>query len=134
MIKEKITSLIKTENKSNKKKIENLVFALVLLIIVLISINVIFKDNKKPKQETTSSEININPKTSIENDIEKKLEEILSNIKGVEDVKVLITYSETEKLVPLYNESSSQSTTEETDNEGGTRTIESFNNNKDTNN
>lgn len=47
------------------------------------------------------------------------------------DVKILITYSETEKLVPLYNESSSQSTTEEKDTEGGTRIIESYDSNKE---
>ena len=47
MIKDKITSLIKGDNKNNKKKIENLVFAFVLLVITLISVNIIFKDNKK---------------------------------------------------------------------------------------
>ncbi len=133
MLMEKMTALIKKDNKNNKRKIENLVFALILLVITLITINIIFKDkpNKNNNLEKSSSEININTDTTIENDIEKKLEEILSNIKGVDDVKVLITYSETEKLVPLYNENSSQSTTEETDTEGATRTIESYNNSKE---
>ena len=129
MIKEKITALIKKDNVNNKKKLENLIFALVLLIITLVSINIIFKGEKsknKPVEETK-----IETENKINNNMEEKIEEILSQIKGVENVKVLITYSETEKLVPIYNESSSQSTTEETDNEGGTRTIESYNNNKE---
>ena len=53
-----------------------------------------------------------------EQNLEKKLEDILSQIKGVERVKVLITYSETEKVVPIYNESSSKSSTAEKDNDG----------------
>ena len=42
MIKEKITALVKKDEKNNKKKIENLVFAFVLLVITLITINIIF--------------------------------------------------------------------------------------------
>ena len=64
-------------------------------------------------------------------DIEKELEETLGKIKGVEDVKVLITYSETEKVVPIYNESSSQSSTQEKDTEGGERKIETYDTNKE---
>lgn len=46
MIKEKITALVKKEQKPNKKKIENLVFALVLLIITVIFVNNIFSKDK----------------------------------------------------------------------------------------
>ena len=65
------------------------------------------------------------------NELEKELEETLGKIKGVEDVKVLITYSETEKVVPIYNESSSQSSTQEKDTEGGERKIETYDTNKE---
>ena len=40
-----------------------------------------------------------------ERDLESDLENILIKIKGIDDVQVLITYSETEKFVPVYNES-----------------------------
>ena len=59
------------------------------------------------------------------------MEETLGKIKGVEDVKVLITYSETEKVVPIYNESSSQSSTQEKDTEGGERKIETYDTSKE---
>lgn len=131
MIKEKITALVKKDEKNNKKKIENLVFAFVLLVITLITINIIFKgDKKKEKTNVIGIETKqVSSDTTV--DMEQKLEDILIRIKGVDEVKVLITYSETEKLVPIYNESSSQSTTEEKDTEGGTRIIESYDNNKE---
>ena len=100
MIKDKITSLIKGDNKNNKKKIENLVFAFVLLVITLISVNIIFKDNKKVKNQNTV-EINSKEIETTSKDIQKELEEIIKQIKGVEDAKILITYSETERLVPI---------------------------------
>lgn len=112
MIKEKIKSLIKKDDKNNKKKVENLIFAFVLLVITLISINIVFKDNKKTKNQNII-EISNKEVESTSKDIQKELEEIIKQIKGVEDAKILITYSETEKLVPIYNESSKQSTTEE---------------------
>ena len=44
---------------------------------------------------------------------------------------MLITYSESSTLVPIYNVSSSTSTVEEKDTSGGTRTTETQNNQKD---
>lgn len=46
-------------------------------------------------------------------------------------VQVLITYSETSQVVAMYNETQNISNTEETDTEGGTRTIESTDINKE---
>ena len=50
--------------------------------------------------------------------IMKSIQAAVGSTKGVEKVKVLITYSETEKVVPIYNESSSKSSTAEKDNDG----------------
>lgn len=131
MIKEKITALVKKETKHNKKKIENLVFALVLLIITILIINNVFSKDKKSiiKQDKIIEETISNKEK--ERDLESDLENILIKIKGIEDVQVLITFSETEKFVPVYNESSSQSTTTEKDTEGGERLIESIDSNKE---
>ena len=119
MIKDKITALVKKENKPNKKKIENLIFTIVLLIITLLMIKIVFKSSDKNNlvNYSTNSTISSN-NFETEQNLEKKLEDILSQIKGVERVKVLITYSETEKVVPIYNESSSKSSTAEKDNDG----------------
>ena len=131
MIKEKITALIKKDPKTNKKKVENLAFTLILLIITLFSIKNIFKNERNLKYDDEVKFDQKIEKLDEERNIEKELESILSKIKGVEKVNVLITYSETQKLVPLYNENSSRSSTEEKDNDGGERKIESTDVNKE---
>ena len=55
------------------------------------------------------------------NSLEEKLEYILSNINGVGNVDVLITYNETEEIIPVYNTKDKTSVTNETDSTGGTR-------------
>ena len=55
--------------------------------------------------------------------MEEKLEDILSNVKGVGRVKVMITYSKTSQIIPMYDEDSSTSITEEKDSGGGTRIV-----------
>lgn len=57
-------------------------------------------------------------------ELEKRLEEILSNINGVGKVKVLITYSESSQVVAMYDETSKTSNTKESDSTGGTRDIQ----------
>lgn len=136
MIKEKLKNIFqkKEEDGNNKKKIENLVVFLVILIITLIVINVIWNGDKKEdknidsnkKLADTSIQNNndnnlVNEKT--ETNLTTDLEEILSNINGVGKVKVMITYSETSSIVPVYNEESTMQNTEETDSEGGSRKV-----------
>ena len=58
------------------------------------------------------------------NSLEEKLEYILSNINGVGNVDVLITYNETEEIIPVYNKTDKKSITNETDSSGGVRIIE----------
>ena len=59
------------------------------------------------------------------------MEYILSKIKGVGKVDVLITYSESSSIVPVYNVNLSTSKIEEKDTSGGVRTTETENNQKD---
>ena len=134
MLKERLTKIFKEEG-NNKKKIENLVFFLIILVITIVAINFIWKDDKKDdtntndnskKLATTSQE-----QTYQEDSFETKLENILSNISGVGNVKVLLTYNETEELIPVYNESDKRSTTNEVDSEGGTRVIEEVDSSKE---
>lgn len=134
MLKERLTKIFKEEG-NNKKKIENLVFFLIILVITIVAINFIWKDDEKndtntndnsKKLATTSQE-----QTYQEDSFETKLENILSNISGVGNVKVLLTYNETEELIPIYNESDKRSTTNEVDSEGGTRIIEEVDNSKE---
>lgn len=129
---EKIKSLIiKKTEKNNKKTIENLVVFVIILIITLIVINTIWKDDKNKDSGDNKmfskvvNKIDENTKevSGKEDDTEEKIENILSKIDGVGKVKVLITYSSTSMVIPLYNEDSEESLTEENDKEGGTRKI-----------
>lgn len=139
MFKDKLANLIakKGENKqgNNKKKIENLVFFIVVLIITIVAINIIWNGDKTKvdgqEKNTTSKQLASNATnntvTTTSSDgeqLEVKLENILSKIQGVGEVNVFVNYSESSEIVPMYNENSKVSNTEETDTSGGVRKIE----------
>lgn len=119
---EKLKNLFKDKN----KKVENLVVFLIILVITLVVINNIIKEDKKeePKKYEKAELASTSSEDVAHNDLELRLEKILSKIEGVGEVSVLITYSQSSRIVPMYNESTSKSVTEETDTSGGTRTIE----------
>ena len=141
MFKEKFgnlkNSLIKSEKKDSKKSVENLILLAILLIIVIVAINYIWKDNEKAKKDNANStkvlaDTNIiEENTSQNSDLEQKLKKILSNISGVGEVEVLITYSQTSVVNPIYNEDYGESVTEEEDTSGGKRKVSSTTNKKE---
>ncbi len=126
LFQEKIKDLvIEQKQKGSKKNIENLVVFLIILIVTFIAINTILKDDKKPKSEeqiynskSLETEITEQSKGNESDDLEKRLEDILSQIDGVGNVSVLITYSQTSEVIAMYNENSKESFTEEADNDG----------------
>lgn len=139
MFRDKLKQLISKDKEgvegNDKKKIENLVFFIVLMIITIVIINIIWNGNKETNKEqgnTVSKKLALetneisqdNESDSINNDIETKLETILSKIEGVGEVKVFINYSESSEVVAMYNENSKISNTEESDTSGGTRKIQ----------
>lgn len=127
MLKDKLKDfLISKEEEPNKKKIENLVVFIIILIITIIVINVIWngdKENNNTKSDSnkklaeTTQEVNEYQEILINNEdkLVMDLEEILSKISGVGKVKVMVTYAETSKTMPVYNEENSQESTEEKD-------------------
>lgn len=138
MFRDKLKKLISKDDEeqqgNDKKKIENLVFFVVLLIVTIVIINTIWngksqvtkqENNTTSKQLATTIQNDITQSTTqITDDLEVKLENILSNIQGVGDVKVCINYSESSEVVAMYNETSKVSSTEEADTSGGTRKIQ----------
>ena len=130
---------------NDKRKIENLVFFIVVLIITIVIINVIWngndeKQNKEVTNDTSKQLATTNSNQNVSTSqneaestevLEKKLEDILSKIQGVGEVSVCINYSESSEVVAMYNENSKTSTTEENDDSGGTRKIEETDTQKD---
>ncbi len=120
---------------NKEKRIENLVSFLIILVITLIIINKILdnsneNNNNKNEIKDDYSAVQVSSENVVTESLDKKLENILSKINGVGKVSVLVTYSESSSLVPIYNVSSSTSTVEETDTSGGKRKTETENNEK----
>lgn len=137
MLRDKLNFLKPREDGNDKKKIENLVFFIIILIITIIAINTIWSDNTKKNK--SKENINDNSKqlasstieTSSDLGLEPKLKNILETIQGVGKVNVFINYSESSETVAMFNENSKTSTTEETDTSGGKRIIEQKDTQKD---
>lgn len=139
MLKEKVKNFINKKTEGNSKKtIENLVVFLILLIITVIAINMIWSKDKEQAEEAPSTykvlaskDDNSNIIEKSEYDLQTELEDILCKMHGIGKVDVLITYSQTSTVVPMYSETQSSTVTEEKDSGGGSRTQESSNVNKE---
>lgn len=125
----------KESNGEEKKKIENLVVLVLVIIITVVAINYIWNGNKKENktvtEDSTKKLAENKEEDSKSDDLEMKLENILAKINGVGNVKVLVTYSQTSRVIPMYDEDSTQTTTEETDSSGGTRITNEISSKKD---
>lgn len=112
-----------------KRKTENLIVLLILMIVVVVAINYIWNGNSTNNNQTNNEEnINASLITKVSNEekndnLETKLEEILSKIEGAGKVKVMITYSESSVTQPIYDENLKATNTIENDDSGGTRSI-----------
>ena len=125
---------------NNKKNIESLIFFIILLVITIIIINNIWQGDKTTnKQDNTinSKQLAVKDNKTNDNqnsnsdDLEVKLESILSKIQGVGEVKVMLNFSESKQVVAMFNENSKVSNTEETDTSGGVRKIQETDTQKD---
>lgn len=136
MLGEKLKKVFKENGeKSSKRQIENIIFLIIILIVVVIAINRIWtKEEDKNKINDNDDKIlaqtidtNINDTQKSQNSdyysLQDRLETILETIEGVGKVKVLINYSETSSVVAMYNETVTESSTQEKDTSGGTRNV-----------
>jgi len=127
---------IMPKEQNPKKRIENLIFLIIVLIITLFVINTILKkDNIKTEDVEDEKEqitkVLANNKQNSKVEIEEKLEEILSTIKNVGKVKVFINYSESSDIIPLYDETITTSSVKEEDSTGGIRNTDQTETQKD---
>lgn len=104
------------------KKTSNLVLIGILLVIILISMNYIFNDDTISNGKSTMAlSENIDEVTE---SVEKRLANIISKIQGVETASVMISYSSTEKIVPVYDTKEDVDTTTEEDRTSTKKTVE----------
>lgn len=134
----KLKQIITSFNKKDDKgKIESMIFLIILAIITIVIIKIIIKKpindktNKNDIKQMAKENVNINTQIESKNEIENKLEKILSKLDGVGQVNVMITYSKAEEIEPVYNENSKEEITQENDKQGGVRTINQQESNKE---
>ena len=99
---------IKNITKDKEKRTQNLILLVILLVILLISINLIFDKNSNNESNITKKAESDESVSSVSNnidqtDLEKKLENILSQISVISDVSVVLTYSQDTKQNVVYN-------------------------------
>ncbi|AEV68666.1 stage III sporulation protein AG [Acetivibrio clariflavus] len=122
------------KNDKNNKVGENLIILIIIGIIIIIAGSTLFDgEGKKDKNiASNKAENNIDEKAEEvsvigvndeKTDLQKSIEEILSQINGVGKVDVLVTYSSGREIVPYSDVKKSDEITEEKDSTGGTRKI-----------
>ncbi len=115
--------------KEKKKVIENAVIVIIIGIIIIIAGSSFWgegdkKDTKIKIDENNATEVASKAVSSKEDlNVEKKIEEILSQIEGAGQVKVMITYASGKELVHAYDVKNNENSTDEKDSGGGTRKI-----------
>lgn len=120
---------------NKEKRVENLISFLIILIVTLLIINRILK-KEDVREYTNETDVemagpsNFNENLNQDN-LEQKLEKILAKIDGVGKVSVLITYTESKSIMPVYNTNLNKSKTEENDEAGNKKTSETINEEKE---
>jgi stage III sporulation protein AG len=102
-------------------------FELIIIIIIIVAIIAIFASSYIKPQDSTTTQQEVKTDTNQENqtqDMEAKLEAVLSKIKGAGHVRVMITYESGPELVPAIDSSSQKSTQEQTGQNSTTTTTE----------
>ena len=115
-----------SDENDKKRNIENIIVFIIILIVTVLIINVMWSSNDKKaenKSEDTTKVLAQATSSFEKDDLETRLEDILASIDGVGKVKVLIKYSESSSVVPMYNETTSESTTKETDGDGANKDV-----------
>ncbi|MBQ2836108.1 MAG: hypothetical protein IJE68_04675 [Clostridia bacterium] len=134
MLKELFKKSVEGNNKDKKKQIENIVVFIIILIVTVLIINNMWsgeeKQNTEPINDTSKVLAQIST-SSEKDDLEKRLENILETINGVGKVNVLIKYSESSTVVAMYNETTSESITKESDGDGGSKDVKETENKKE---
>lgn len=96
----------------------------ILIVVIVIPTEKKSSDNNIDKTEE-SQQFNEIQNSSYEAELEKKLADILSNVDGAGAVSVMITLDESEEIVLQTDSSLESNITNETDSDGGQRTVNS---------
>ncbi|MTI70186.1 MAG: stage III sporulation protein AG [Firmicutes bacterium] len=114
-------------SKENSKKFLLNMFTVLIIGIVLLIFSSSFETENNENENLNNEENNIVKQDSLINDyankVEGKLENILSQMKGVGQVKVMVTFKDTAERIPALNTTKSEEISNEEDAQGGTRKV-----------
>ncbi|OQB25210.1 MAG: hypothetical protein BWY11_00540 [Firmicutes bacterium ADurb.Bin182] len=97
-----------TEKLKNNKKLELAVYAILVLAVAAIFLSTFAEPKKEPVRDIESSnEIQLRN----EQQIEEKLQDVLSKIRGAGKVEVMITYETGTEIVPAFSSDKQSSST-----------------------
>jgi len=113
---EKIKELLNKD-----KKTSNLILIVALLVIVLIFANYTFNSEDKKNKTTSVMSKQVSEEST---NMETRLANIISKIAGVEKANVMISYSSTEKIIPVYDTKENIDTTTDDEKTSSKRTVE----------
>jgi len=120
----KLREYLKKNN--NKDFMRNILVLFIIGIMVFIFAD-LMSNEKNKKTSINNKYVNEESYNNLTYDyssvLEKKLQDTLSQLKGVGEVKVMITLEETEEVVPAFNTTKNNETTKEIDSQGGTREV-----------
>ncbi|MYL33518.1 stage III sporulation protein AG [Pontibacillus yanchengensis] len=140
-----ITSLLKLKSEDGKKPTKMAYVILIALFgLLILIVSDMFSSGETQNQqptnlpESTSSPTEQEQETFLQKDkeptesimseaeayYEKELEKLLNSVKGVSEVDVMVNLESTEAKIYEKNKTVTQQTTEETDKNGGERTID----------
>jgi stage III sporulation protein AG len=117
------------EGKNRKKLVENTVIVIIIGVIVIIAASTFLNGSKDSgaSQPPAGEQENIQTAALTQagsgDSTEDELAAILSKIQGVGRVEVMITYVSGKESVPAYDTRKNESSTDEKDSGGGTRSI-----------
>lgn len=125
----KILDLLKEKFDNNNLMTTLMTIIILGAIILLATSSLVEETSKKNVPEVDLYKENSIPQNNSKiiedyaNTIEKKLEDILSEIKGVGKVKVMVTLEDTAERIPAINTTKTEEKTSEKDSKGGIREV-----------
>ncbi len=114
------------QNGNNRKFINNLLLILIFTVALLMFLNSVINPNRKQSPlviKEEKREYTDLVETDYSLILEKKLEVILSKLKGVGEVHVMVTLEDSLEKIPATNKTKVIEATSETDSEGGKREV-----------
>ncbi|MCL2699774.1 MAG: hypothetical protein FWE68_05625 [Defluviitaleaceae bacterium] len=115
---------------AGKKSMLNVCAAFIAGVLLLIASNTLSIGRPAPEPPPPSPEAKaaaLPVETGHEEKLESRLEDILSRVEGAGAVRVMITFAQSHEIVVAEDGKYDRTHTEETDAQGGNRTVESLN-------